>query len=402
MILPHPFRALNSRNFRLFFSGQALSLVGNWMSITASSWLAYELSNSAFYVGAVGFCTQIPLLLLAPFTGVWVDRLDRRRIFVLLQAIALLQSAAMAVFTFTGQMTVPLLLGLCLWRGLINAWEFPVRQSLMIALVGRREDLPSAIAMGSSLFNLARLVGPALAGLVIARWGVAACYTFDAASYLSVIAALLAVRLPPRIAPAVATHPAADLLAGLRYVRSHRGLRTALALVPVLALTGWAYAVLAPVVARELFNGDARLFGFMLSATGAGAIVGALMLAATTSAKGLERVVVRGVLLIALAQGVYAFSTSLPLSLLALATAGFGGVSAMAGTNTWVQSMVDDDKRGRVMGLFGMGQGVFPVGSLIVGAMAEWVGVRPTIATAAIICAAIGLVFARTHRRTAS
>lgn len=399
MTLPYTFRALRSRNYRLFFSGQSISLVGNWMSITTSSWLAYQLSSSAFYVGAVGFCSQIPLLLLSPFTGVLVDRINRHRLFILLQVMGLLQSATLAAFAFAGQMTIPVLLGLCGWRGLINAWDFPVRQSLMVAFVGRREDLPSGIAMSASVFNLARLVGPALAGFVIAQWGAAACYALDAASFLPVIVSLVAMRLPAHRMPAVATRPIADLVAGVRYVHHHRRLRTALAIVPIVALTGWAHAVLAPVVARELFDGDARLFGFMLSATGAGALAGALALGGRrAAAEGLEQVVLRGIMLIAIAQGVYAFSASLPVTLLALAAAGFGGVCAMAGNNTWVQSLVDDDKRGRVMGLFAMGHGMFPVGSLLIGAMAEVAGLRATLALASAICAATALFFARAHR----
>lgn len=399
MTFPHTFRALNSRNYRLFFAGQGVSLIGNWMTLTTSAWLAYHLSNSAFYVGAVGFCTQIPLLLFAPFTGVWVDRINRRRTFVVLQVAAMLQSVALAVMTFSGHLTIGGLLLLSLWQGLINAWEVPVRQSLLVALVNRREDLPNAIALGSSLYNVARLVAPAVAGLIIAAWGAGVCFALDALTYVPAILALLAVRLPAPRDRRRQAHPLVELREGLAYVRHHPRLRSGLALVPALALFGWTYSILAPVAAREFFAGDARLLGIMLSSIGAGALAGALRLGSRLSPVGLERVVVRAVAVVALAQAVYAVSTWLPLSLAALAAAGFGGVTAMAGNNTWIQSAVVDDKRGRVMGLFAMGQGVFPIGSLLVGALADGIGVRGTLAIAALACAVIAAVFAWLHHR---
>ncbi len=395
MRLPHILRALASRNYRLFFCGQSISLIGNWMTITASGWLVYDLSHSAFYVGLSAFFTQIPLLVLAPFTGVWVDRINRHRTFVLLQFFALLQSSALAAFTLSGHMTVPILLTLCVCQGLINAWEFPVRQSLIIAFVDNRDHLGNAIALGSSIFNLARMCGPALAGFAINQWGAGGCYLIDVVSYLPVIATLTAMRLPARLPPAKPKAALADLREGLAYVRGHPQLRLVLQLVPVIALTGWAASVLAPVFARDVYHGDARLLGFMLSSIGIGALGGAIALGMRSSAAGSERMVAWAILILAGGELVYAFSPWLPLSLAALAACGFGGVRAMAGSNTWIQSFIDDDKRGRVMGLFAMGQGMFPVGSLIAGTLAARFGPRPAVAVAGVAAALAGIVFIR-------
>lgn len=395
MRLPHILRALGSRNYRLFFCGQSISLIGNWMTITASGWLIYELSHSAFYVGLSAFFTQIPLLVLAPFTGVWVDRINRHRTFIILQVLALLQSSALAAITLSGNMSVPILLGLCVCQGLINAWEFPVRQSLIIAFVDDRAHLSNAIALGSSIFNLARMSGPALAGFAINQWGAGGCYLIDAVSYIPVIATLTAMRLPPRLPPAKSKAAWTDLREGLGYVRRHPQVRLVLTLVPVIALTGWAASVLAPVFARDVYHGDARLLGFMLSSIGIGALAGAVALGMRSSTRGSERMIATAILILAAGELTYALSPWLPLSLAALAACGFGGVRAMAGSNTWIQSLIDDDKRGRVMGLFAMGQGMFPVGSLIAGILASRFGPRPAVAAAAIAAAIAGAVFIR-------
>jgi MFS family permease len=395
---PHFLRALASRNYRLFFLGQAASLTGNWMSLTASAWLAYELSGSPFVVGLLAFANQIPVLLLAPFAGVLGDRINRHRLIVALQALCLVQSAALAVVTLSGAMTVPWLLALATFRGLINAAEFPTRQAFIVELVARREDLGNAIALNSSMFNLARLIGPSVAGLVIVTGGPGLCYALDAVSYLPIIAGLLLMRLTPRAPRAGQRHPLAELAAGLRYVANAAALRAPLMLVPVIAATGFAASTLAPVFARDVFGSDARSLGFMYGAVGAGALCSAYFLSTRASAQGLARWVARGALLIGVGQAAFALCTSLAPALVCLAATGMGTVLTMAGSNTLVQSLVDDDKRGRVMGLFTMGQGMFPVGSLLIGLLASATDVRIAVGTAAAVCLVASFVFGRATR----
>lgn len=400
MQLPLFLRAFRSRNYRLYFSGQWISLIGNWMTTTASLWLVYHLSNNAFYVGMVGFATQIPVLIMAPFTGVWVDRIDRHRLMIWLQALACLQSLSLGLLALSGAITVPRLLLLCFFQGLINGWDIPVRQSFIVQMVDDRADLPNAIALGSSMFNLARLVGPAIAGFVIAGLGAGGCYLLDAASYLPVIGCLLAMRIkkaPPRTT--AHRHPLTDLREGLEYVNRTPVLRGVLMLVPVAALAGWSTSVLAPIFARDVFHGDARLLGFMLTSIGCGALAGALALSARRTTEELDHVIIFGAFIIASGMIVVAASPWLPLTLIGMAACGFGGVRTMAGSNTLVQSTVEDDKRGRVMGLFAMGQGMFPIGSLIVGALTEAIGPRLAATFATIVILVGATLFARLRPR---
>ena len=398
MAFPSFLRALNSRNYRLFFAGQSVSLVGNWMNTTASAWLAYELSHSAFVVGLVPFANQIPLLVLAPAGGVLGDRRDRRALLVAFQVVCTLLSTGLAIVTLTGRVTVAVLVVLAALRGLFNAVEFPTRQSFIVELVERKDDLPNAIALNSSMFNLARLVGPTIAGVLIVAGGPGLCYVLDAVSFLPIIASLLAMRLPARVLRMVASHPLEELRAGWRYARATPALRASLLVVPMLALSGFAANVLAPVFARDIFHRDARTLGYMLSAMGIGALVSAMFLGTRTSAIGLTRWVARGAILVGLAQVGYAVSGWLPFSLLCLVANGTGTVLVLAGCNTLIQAQVDDDKRGRIMGLFAMGQGMFPVGSLIVGSLAQMVGARFAMAACALMTLATAAIYARYTR----
>jgi MFS family permease len=391
---PSFLRALNSRNYRLFYFGQMVSLVGNWMTTTTSAWLAYQLSGSAFYVGLVGFATQIPLLVLAPFTGVGGDRVDRRRRLVWLQVLSGLQSAALAVFAFSGHMTIAALIALCLAQGLINAWEFPTRQSFVIEMVDDKRDLPNAIALNSSMFNVARLAGPALAGVLILVWGAGVCYALDAVSYLPVIGSLLAMRTIPRPVRTKTTSRLKELLEGLRHAAHEPGLRRPLLMVAVNALAGFGASILAPVFAASVFHGDSRLLGNFYSAIGAGALVSAILLSTRTQAEDLRRWVVRGSALVGLGQAMFALSPSIALAYVALMATGSGVVLVMAGSNTLIQARVDDDKRSRVMGLFATGQGMFPVGSFLIGSLAS--ATTPRIAVG--VCAGVCLIAAAIYR----
>ena len=390
-------RALNSRNYRLFFAGQSFSLLGNWMTLTTSAWLIYELSHDPFLVGFLPFANQIPVLLLAPLGGILGDRLPRQRLMWWLNILCAAQAVTLAVLTLTDAITVGRLLALVTFRGLINAAEFPTRQAFIVDLVDRKDDLPNAIALNSSMFNAARLVGPGIAGLVIATAGPGVCYLLDAASFAAILVSLLAIHPPRRTAARRSSHPLADLRAGFEYARQSPALRSSLTMVPLIALSGFAASTLAPIFARDLFGGDSRTLGFMYSAVGAGALVSAVMLARRPTPAGLPRWVALGAFAIALGELGVALSPSLNWALLALTATGWGTVLCMAGNNTLIQSAVADDKRSRVMGLFAMGQGMFPIGALIAGGIAAHLGPRIAVAIAAAGTVLAGLYFLRSR-----
>lgn len=398
MPFPTALRSLNSRNYRLFFAGQSLSLLGNWMTLTTSAWLIYELSGDPFLVGFLPFANQIPVLLLAPLGGLLGDRLPRQRLMWWLNILCAAQAAALAVLTLTDQITVLRLLLLVTFRGLINAAEFPTRQSFIVDLVDRRDDLPNAIALNSSMFNAARLVGPGIAGVLIATVGPGVCYLLDATSYAAILTSLLAMRLRDRAPRRRRGHPLADLTAGFAYARRSPMLLPSLLMVPMIALAGFAASTLAPVFARDVFGGDSTTLGFMFSAVGAGALVSAVQLARRPSPRGLARWIAVGAFAIAVGQIGFALSPALPVALVCLTATGFGTVLCMAGNNTLIQSQVEDDKRSRIMGLFAMGQGMFPLGALAAGALAAHFGPRPAVMVAAVATALAGVYFMRASR----
>lgn len=390
------FQALRSRDYRRFYAGQSASLIGNWMTQTATAWLAYELTGSPFMLGVVLFAQQIPVLLLAPVAGTFGDRMDRRRLFLWLQTACALQAAALAALTVGGVLTVGWLVGMSLVRGLINSAEFPTRQSLIIELVRHRDDLPNAIALNSSLFNLARLVGPTCAGLVIVTLGPGWCYALDALSCVPIL--LIMVGLQRKAVPRDPTdrpaRPWAALAEGVRHVVASPRLRTPLFITGVVAMSGFAAGTLAPVIARDLLNGDARTLGYLHAAVGLGALLTAIYLGSRRSKQGLANWVGRGALLLATGQAVCALAPTRTMTLLGMVLCGSGIVFAFAGSNTLLQSFVADGMRSRVMGLFAMAQSLNPLGSLAVGALAAtFVGPRLTILLAASVCAAGGAVF---------
>lgn len=280
MAFPTSLRALNSRNYRLFFTGQSFSLLGNWMTLTTSAWLIYELSRDPFLVGFLPFANQIPVLLLAPLGGLLGDRLPRIRLMWWLNILCALQAATLATLTLFDAITVGRLLALVTFRGLINALEFPTRQSFIVELVDRKDDLPNAIALNSSMFNAARLVGPGIAGLTIATAGPGVSYLLDASSYLAILSALFLIRPPAHHRPAAQRKRLlTELREGVGYARRSPALMPSLVMVPLIALVGFAASTLAPVFARDLFHGDSTTLGYMFSAVGAGALVSAVTLA---------------------------------------------------------------------------------------------------------------------------
>ena len=364
-------RALRHRNYRLFVLGQGTSLIGTWITRVATSWLVYRLTGSALMLGAVGFAGQIPTFLLAPFAGVVVDRTNRHRVLVVTQALAMLQSALLAVFALTHLITVWHVLVLSVFQALINAFDTPARQAFVVEMVAR-EDLANAIALNSSMVNVARLLGPSIAGVLIALVGEGWCFALDAVSYLAVIASLLMMRLEPRAIEKSNARFVADLGAGFRYVAGFAPIRAILLLLAVVSFSGMPYAVLMPVFAREIMKGGPHTLGILMGATGIGAIFGVLWLAQRSQIRGLGRVIV--IAGTAFGGGLIAFSyaRSMLLAVPLLAIAGAGMMVQMAASNTLLQTISDEKMRGRVMSFYTMAFfGMVPFGSLAAGAIAQ-------------------------------
>lgn len=390
------FRALKHRNYRLFFGGQSLSLVGTWMQRVALSWLVYRLTESAFLLGLVGFASQFPSFLVAPWAGVLADRLDRRRILLFTQVLSMLQALALAVLVLGGWIQIGHVIALSVLLGLINGFDMPVRQAFMVEMVERREDLGNAIALNSTMVNGSRLIGPAAAGLLIAGFGEGICFLINGLSYVAVIASLRAMRLPAKSVAAAKGGLRRGLAQGLRYASSFEPIWALLALLSLFSLTALPYLQLLPMLVKESLAGDSTVFGLLVGATGLGALGGAWRLARRESVVGLGVTIARGGLLFGAGLLVLAFSRSLPLSLLAMPLIGYGQMTQFAGGNTLLQSLVDDDKRGRVMSFYSMTfMGFYPLGSLIAGSIATRIGAPWTIAGGGLLFLAGALVFAR-------
>ena len=396
MILHRQLAPFASRNYRLFFAGQIVSLVGSWMTQTAIVWLVYQLTHSAFWLGVVACAGQLPGLLIGPAAGVWVDRLDRRRLLIVTQALSMVQSLTLAGITLTGHITVTQLVILAMVQGVINAFDMPARQALPVLLVNQRAHLASVIAMNVSMFHLARLIGPAIAGFVIAYVGAGYCFLLDGLSYLTVIAALLAMRLQQDPAPASGATIWNDFRHGLDYTLGFSPIRNLILLVGGMALLGMSFAVLTPVYAREYFGGDARTLGLLMSCSACGAVLAAGYLASRPSLRGLERVIYCGAVVAGLALIAFAFSRNLILSSGCLVVAGGGMILVMASSNTLLQNLVDEDKRGRVMSLFTMAfLGGIPIGSLLTGTLAAHLGTTVATCGNGVSCLVLGYLFYR-------
>lgn len=391
----HVFRALSSRNFRLFFAGQVVSLIGLWMTRIATSWLVYRLTDSALLLGIVGFASQIPTFFVAPFAGVLVDRFNKRQLLVCTQALAMLQSLTLAGLTLSGTITITHIILLSLLQGLIDAFDMPGRQSFLVSMVDRKEDLSNAIALNSSMFNGARLIGPSIAGVVIAAWGEGICFLIDGISYIAVLAALLAMRVPPHV-NGRRRSIARDLHEGFRYITDFWPIAYILILIAMLSLFGMPYIVLMPVISRDLLGGGANTFGFLMAASGLGALSGALYLASRRTVLGLGRLIILAACLFAAALVCAALSRNLALTLLLMVVGGWSAIVQLASCNTLLQTLVEDDKRGRVMSFYTMSlMGMAPLGSLLAGFAANRIGAPQTLIAAGVLCLATAAWFAR-------
>jgi len=392
--ISHAWRALRHRNFKLFFAGQGISVIGTWMTRLATSWLVYRLTRSALLLGVVSFAGQIVSFALGPLAGVWVERLNRRKLLVWTQSAAAVQSLAMAALTLAHVIHLWEIIALASLQGLINAFDMPGRQSFLVQMVEDRDDLSNAIAINASMANGARLVGPAIAGLLVAAVGEGWCFLIDGISYFAVIASLLLMRTKPMNIRRSAASMLEQMREGWDYVRSFRPIRTILLLFSLVSLMGWPYSVLLPVFAAQVLHGGPHTLGWLSGASGVGALISGLSLTLRKSVSGLARMGQIAVAMLGGALILFGLSHTLWLSLILMVFVGFGLMQGAAVSNTIIQSLVPEDKRARVMSYYTMAFfGAAPFGSLLAGTLAHRIGAPHTVMVSGAFCVAGSLWF---------
>jgi MFS family permease len=392
--MSHAWRALRHRNFKLFFTGQSISVIGTWMTRLATSWLVYQMTHSALLLGVVSFAGQIVSFALGPVAGVWVERVNRRKLLVWTQAGGAVQSLALAALTLAHVINLWEIIALTALQGVINAFDMPGRQSFLVQMVEDRNDLSNAIAINSSMANGARLIGPAVAGVVIGAFGEGWCFLIDGLSYFAVIASLLLMRIKPLNSRYNASSMFEQMREGWDYVRTFRPVRTILLLFALLSLMGYSYAVLLPVFASQVLHGGAYTLGGLTTASGIGALVSGLSLAVRKSVVGLTRMVQIATAILGGALILFGLSHALWLSVVLMVFVGFGLMQGASVSNTIIQSLVPEEKRARVMSYYTMAFfGAAPFGSLLAGALAHRIGAPHTVMLTGACCVAGSLWF---------
>jgi MFS family permease len=387
------FRALQSRNFRLFYLGQFISLIGTWMQQIAVSWLVYRMTNSVFLLGLVGFISQFPTFIISPFAGVWSDRFNKYRILIWTQSLSMIQALILAALVLSGTITVWQIILLSLFLGCINAFDVPARQSFLIEMIDDRKDLGNAIALNSAMFNGARFLGPFVAGILIAAVGEGICFLINGLSYIAVIIALLAMNIAKIKKVIRKTGMLEEFKEGFVYVFNDQKMRSILLLMALTSIMGVPFIVLMPAFAKDILHGGPHTLGFLMSSLGAGALLGAFYLASRISVKGLRKNIPLAVWVFGLGLIGISLSHFLWIALVLTFLAGFGMMIQVASSNTWLQTNVDDDKRGRMISFFALSfLGMAPFGSLLAGSMAARLGVGLTLFIGG-ICCILGAIF---------
>lgn len=387
-------RAFRHRNFRLYFSGQSISLIGTWVQQIALSWTIYQLTHSSVLLGVVSFAGQLPLFLVTPFAGVWMDRWNRHRTLIVTQSLSMLQAFLLAFAVTAGVLNIWILIALNVAAGIILAVDLTARQAFMVDMVPSPHDLPNAVALNAFVINGGRMLGPAIAGALLTVVSPAICFYANAISYIPVVGALLLMRVQPR-PPSHSGGAMGDLVEGIRYSLGFPPIRAVLALVALASLVGMPYAVLMPIFAAEVLHGGAHTLGVLMTAPGIGALIGTVFLASRKSIYGAGPRVATGALVFGVGLLMAGFVRGLGLSLLAFGLVGLGMIVQLATSNTVLQTIVDDDKRGRVMSLYTMAlMGMAPFGSLIGGGLAHALGVPVTFALGGVTCLGGALLFA--------
>lgn len=388
--------ALRSKNFQLFFAGQGISLIGTWMTQLATIWLVYDLTNSPLMLGVVGFSSQIPSFFLAPFGGVFVDRFSRYHTLIGTQVLAMIQSLTLAALALTGVIQVWHIIALSLFQGFINALDAPARQAFVPELVEHREDLANAIAINSTMVNGARLIGPAIGGLLIAGVGTAYCFLIDGLSYIAVIAALLAMKVKPWKNIVTDGNPLQKVKDGFVYAFSFPPIRAVLLLSALVSLMGLQNTILVPVIAEQVLKGGAESLGFLMAASGVGALTGGIYLTTRQTILGIGKLIALAPAILGIGLIAFSLSRFLPLSLFTMLFVGLGTILQIAASNTFLQTIVEDDKRGRLMSLYTMSfLGMIPVGNLLGGFLASHIGAPNTLIIDGIVCILGSIIFSR-------
>lgn len=373
------FRAMKHRNFQLFIIGQLISLIGTWMQTTAQQWLVYELTGSAALLGVFGFANQVPMLFLAWMGGYVGDRYDRHRGVITTQTFSMILAFVLAALTLTQHINKWNLIFIAFLVGIVNAFDVPIRQAFFVHMVGK-EDLPNAIALNSSIFNGARVVGPAIAGFAIVLVGEGWCFFLNGVSFIAVLIALLMMRIEHAGRKHSGESPVRSFVQGFRFAMSDIPIRSALLLLSVLSLFGLQYSVFLPIYARDILHGGAKTLGLLMSAAGVGAVLGALQFAARTQYRGLARWIAATCTVCALGLLIFSYATAFWLCALVLFVVGFAATSQMAATNTIIQQRVPDEMRSRLMAVYAtMFMGVMPIGALIAGFVAKHIGAPHTL-----------------------
>jgi MFS family permease len=388
------FRSLQYRNYRLFFTGQGISLIGTWMQRIAMPWLVYHITGSALLLGVVGFAGQIPTFLLSPVAGVLTDRLNRYYVLIISQIVAMLQALALTLLYYSGNIQVWHIVVLSAVMGCFNAFDVPSRQSFVVDLVERKEDLGNAIALNSLMFNGARIIGPSVAGVLLASAGEGVCFLANAISYLFVIASLLMMKVPKRKIAKSNAHIMKEMQEGFKYAFGFPPIKYIIWLLGIVSLMTMSYSVLMPVFAKEVLHGGSHTFGFLMGAAGVGALLGGLYLASKTSILTLGRIVPISAAISGLGLILLSLSRYFPLSMLIMIITGLGMMLHTASSNTILQTIVDEDKRGRLMSIYTMAiMGTAPFGSLMAGGLAKMIGAPSTIFVGGVACIIGAIIF---------
>lgn len=386
-------RSLANKNFRLLFFGQTLSMTGTWMQNIALSWLVYRLTGSPLLLGIVGFAGQIPVSIVSPFAGVIIDRSNKHKIILFTQILAMLQAVILAFLFFAGRLSIELIIFLSASLGLVNAFDMTARQAFVSEIIENKHDLGNAIALNSSLVHLARLVGPSLAGIIIAAWGEGFCFLINAISYLAVIFSLLMMWVVPKNKKKPA-NLLWELKEGLAYAARSNPIRSLLLLMALNSTIGMSYTIIMPVFAKEVLHGGPQILGFLMGTAGLGALIGALFLASRKSVVGLDKIISLAALFLGIGLLLLSFAKTLFFSSVLIVLIGFAMMVMMSSGNTILQTIVDEDKRGRIMSLFITAfMGTAPLGSLLAGTIAGRLGVPVTFFASGIICLLGSVVF---------
>lgn len=374
------FRSLKSRNFKLFFYGQSISLIGTWMQKTAVSWLVYQLTGSALLLGVVGFVSLIPSLLLSPYAGSLVDRHNRYRILVITQVASMMQAGALAGIIFFGYHNILLIVLLSLIQGIINAFDMTCRQSLMVEMVDDKKDLPNAIALNSTMVNFARIAGPAVAGIILSAFGTDFCFIGNFLSYIPVLICLFMMKLQITVMPKSEKSIWAELEEGFKYVSGDKDLSSMILMLGMSSLFVMPFNTLMPMFAKDIFNGDARTFSWFESAAGLGSILSAIYLANLKNSNGLIKMVAIAGAILGGSLLFLAYAPQLPFALFFMTLAGVGMMAQTSAINTYIQTHSIPEMRGRAISYYVMAyQGIIPIGSLLIGWAANLIGPRPAI-----------------------